>query len=241
MKFILAFTLLAVDCVSALGPAAVNLRTAGNYAILAKTGISTVPKSVITGNIAVSPAAGSFLTGFSSTPPTTFSTSTQVNGQLFAADYKSPTPSVLTQAVLDLGTAIVDANGRTNGTGLILNLAAGNIDARILTPGLYKWTSGVNIPTLVVFSGTARDTWILQVAGTLNLGSASQTLLIGGAVAKNIVWVVGGEISIGAGSRVSGILLGSTAATLKTGATLNGRILVQTAVALQKATVTQPK
>ncbi|KZV86983.1 antifreeze protein [Exidia glandulosa HHB12029] len=231
MKFILAFTLLAVDCVSALGPAAVNLRTAGNYAILAKTGISTVPKSVITGNIAVSPAAGSFLTGFSSTPPTTFSTSTQVKGQLFAADYNSPTPSVLTQAVLDLGTAIVDANGRTNG----------NIDARILTPGLYKWTSAVNIPTLLVFSGSARDTWILQVAGTLNLGSASQTLLIGGAVAKNIVWVVGGEISIGAGSSVSGILLGSTAATLKTGATLNGRILVQTAVALQKATVTQPK
>ncbi|KZV88201.1 antifreeze protein [Exidia glandulosa HHB12029] len=238
MQFILAFTLLAVDCVSALGPAAVNLRTAGNYAILAKTGISTVPKSVITGNIAVSPAAGAFLTGFASTPPTTSSTSTQVVGQLFAADYKSPTPSVLTQAVLDLGTAIVDANGRTNGT---LNLGAGNIDGRVLSPGLFKWTSGVNIPTVLVFSGSARDTWILQVAGTLNLGSASEVLLIGGAVAKNIFWVVGGDISIGAGAAFSGILLGSTAATLKTGATLNGRILVQTAVALQKATVTQPR
>lgn len=92
-------------------------------------------------------------------------------GQLFAADYKSPTPSVLTQAVLDLGTAIVDANGRTNGT---LNLGAGeshvaaypclqandttgNIDGRILAPGLFKWTSGVNIPTVLVFSGSARD------------------------------------------------------------------------------------
>ena len=36
----------------------VDLGTAGNYAILAKTGISTVPASVITGNIAVSPIAG---------------------------------------------------------------------------------------------------------------------------------------------------------------------------------------
>lgn len=79
------------------------------------------------------------------------------------------------------------------------------------------------------------------MAGTLTLGSDSEILLVGGAVAKNIVWVVGGSINIGAGTAFNGILLGSTSATLKTGATLNGRILVQTAVALQKATVTQPR
>ncbi|KZV77935.1 antifreeze protein [Exidia glandulosa HHB12029] len=239
MKFTLAFTLIAVGCVSALGPAVVNLRTAGNYAILAKTGISTVPKSVVTGNIAVSPAAGTFLTGFSSTPPTTFSTSTQVVGQLFAADYVSPTPSKLTQAVLDLGSAIIDANGRT--VNATLNLGAGNIDGRILAPGLYKWTSGVNIPIILTFKGTSLDTWILQCAGTVTLGSAAQISLVGGALAKNIVWVSAGAVSIGAGATFNGILLGSTSATLKTGATFNGRILVQTAVALQQATVTQPK
>src|ERR1700761_490083 len=37
----------ALSNVAALGPAAVNLRTAANYAILAKSGVSTVPKSVI--------------------------------------------------------------------------------------------------------------------------------------------------------------------------------------------------
>jgi len=43
----------------------VNLGTAGNYAILAKTGISTVPNSVITGNIGVSPIDSTAITGFS--------------------------------------------------------------------------------------------------------------------------------------------------------------------------------
>jgi hypothetical protein len=43
----------------------VNLRSAENYVILAKSGISTVPISAITGNIGVSPAAATFITGFS--------------------------------------------------------------------------------------------------------------------------------------------------------------------------------
>ena len=37
------------------GASCVNLGTAGNYAILAKTGIATVPSSVVTGNVGVSP------------------------------------------------------------------------------------------------------------------------------------------------------------------------------------------
>ena len=39
--------------------------TAGYYAILAKASISTVPDSIITCNIAVSPITGTTMTGFS--------------------------------------------------------------------------------------------------------------------------------------------------------------------------------
>jgi hypothetical protein len=42
---------------AAIGTDPVQLETAADYAILAKTGISTVPNSVITGDIAVSPIA----------------------------------------------------------------------------------------------------------------------------------------------------------------------------------------
>jgi Ice-binding-like len=65
-------------------------------------------------------------------------------------------------------------------------------------------------------------------------------LLSGGAVAKNIVWVVADDVTAQAGAHVEGIILGATAVTLVTGSSMNGRILTQTAVALQQATVVEP-
>jgi hypothetical protein len=47
------------------GASCVPLGTAANYAILAKTGVSTVPSSAVTGNVGLSPAARPFLTGWS--------------------------------------------------------------------------------------------------------------------------------------------------------------------------------
>src|SRR5665647_2180802 len=58
----------------------VSLGTAGQFAILAKSGISTVPTSDITGDIGVSPIAATAITGFSLIADSTnvFSTSVQV-------------------------------------------------------------------------------------------------------------------------------------------------------------------
>ncbi len=44
--------------------APIDLGSAGNYVILAGSGFSNVPASSITGNIGLSPAAGSFLRAF---------------------------------------------------------------------------------------------------------------------------------------------------------------------------------
>lgn len=63
--------------------------------------------------------------------------------------------------------------------------------------------------------------------------------LTGGALSKNIVWVVSGASTFGAGSGWQGIILDKTSVTFQTGATLNGQIYAQTSVALQKAIITQ--
>ncbi|KAJ7167429.1 antifreeze protein [Mycena crocata] len=230
--------LTALTSVTALGPAAVNLRTAGNYAVLAKTGVSTVPPSVITGSVAISPIAANALTGFSLTLDSTgqFSTSGQVVGRLFAASYAAPTPSTLTVAIGDLGTAFNDATGRPSPN--FSNLASGAIGGLILVPGLYKWTSAVSIGNDITIAGSASDTWIFQVTGTLNVAAGKRMILAGGALAKNIVWVVTGAVTAAAGAHLEGVVLGKTAITLQTGATANSRLLAQTFVALQKATVT---
>src|ERR1700733_8176114 len=80
---------------------AVNLRTAGNYVILAESDISTVPPAVVTGDLGISPMTATSVTGFSLIADSTnvFSTSTQVTGKVYAAADAVPTPSNLTTAI----------------------------------------------------------------------------------------------------------------------------------------------
>jgi hypothetical protein len=224
----------------ALGPAAVGLGTAENFAVLAKAAISTIPASTITGDIGVGPAAATFITGFSLVADSTnvFSTSPQVIGKVYAANYAVPTPSNMTTAVSDMETAYTDA--ATRPTPDFLNLASGNIGGLTLAPGLYNWTSTVTIPSDVTISGGADDVWIFQTTGDLTMSAAQHVTLSGNAQAKNIFWQVAGKVSFGAGAHFEGVLLCKTEVTLETGATMNGRILAQTQVALQKATLTQP-
>ena len=220
------------------GPAPVNLGMAGSFVILAKTAISTVPGSAITGDLGLSPAAASFITGFSLTaPPTTFSTSTQVTGQVFAADYDSPTPVNLTTTVENMMTAYTDAAGRAPD---YTELGAGNIGGLTLPPATYKWGTGVLIPTNVTLNGGPNDVWIFQIAQGITVSSGVQIILAGGALPKNIFWQAFGAVALDTTAHLEGIVLSQTEITLATGATVNGRLLSQTAVTLQQNTVTQP-
>jgi len=220
------------------GPAPVHLGAAGEYAVLAKSAISNVPTSAITGDLGLSPAAATYLTGFSLTKTGTHWTSPQVTGSVFAADNDPPTPTNLTTAVTDMMTAYTDAAGRPTPTAL--DLGAGTIGGLTFAPGLYRWTSSVTIPTDITLSGAANDTWIFQVTGDLDLSAAQAITLSGGARAKNIVWQVAGAVTLGTTSHAEGVILSETAITLGTGASIEGRLLAQTAVNLESATVTTP-
>ena len=225
---------------TASGPAVVGLGASGNYVVLAKTAVSSVPASVVTGDVGVSPAAASFITGFSLVADSTnvFATATQVTGKVYAANYAVPTPSNLTTAVSNLESAYTDAAGRINPDHL--ELGSGNIGGLTLAPGLYKWTSTVTIPSGVTIAGGANDVWIFQTSGDLLLSASQNVTLSGGAKARNIFWQVAGQATLGAGSHFEGVILGKTSVTLQTGATMNGRALAQTQVALQQATLAQP-
>jgi len=236
-KYAMVYTVTA-DTVTA-GPAPVLLGTAGNFVILAKTAVSTVPPSAITGDVGVSPAATSYLTGFSLTKVgTTSATSPQVTGNLYGADMTAPTSSNLTTAVSNMEAAYTDAAGRP--TPDFLNLGSGNIGGLTLVPGLYNWGSSVTIPGDITLSGGANDVWIFQMSGDLFMSASKRVTLAGGAQAKNIFWQVAGEVIVGAGAHFEGILLSQTAITLQTGASMNGRALAQTQVALDSATITKP-
>ena len=72
------------------------------------------------------------------------------------------------------------------------------------------------------------------------MSGGKRITLVGGALAKNIVWVVAGAVTIGPGAHFEGILLGKTSATFQTGSTANGRVCAQTQVALQQTTLVVP-
>jgi hypothetical protein len=224
---------------SATGPGAVNLGTAGNYAILAKSAISTTGTTSIVGDLGLSPSAASFITGFAlSTPPTTFTTSGLVTGEVYAPDYDAPTPATLTTAVLDMQTAYTDAAGRTLPD--FTELGAGNIDGMTLAPGLYKWGTGVSIPIGVTLTGGANDVWIFQIAQDLTVGNGAIVTLSGGAQARNVFWQLAGQATLGTTSQFKGIILSQTLIAFNTGATITGRALAQTAVTLDATAVTNP-
>jgi Ice-binding-like len=232
------------NCVS-LGTAG-DLGAAGGYAILAKDGVSTVPKSVVTGNIGLSPTARIGLTGWSETaaPDASdiYSTSAQVVTpyKLYAGDDAVPTPAKLTTAVLSMETAYTDASGRAPTSAATTNVGGGTLTDLTLAPGVYEWGTTVNIPTNLTLNGSATDIWIFKVAGTLDMAAAKNVILSGGALPQNIFWQVSGAVTIGANSHFEGIILGQTSITFGNLASINGRLLAQSAVILDATTVTQP-
>ena len=207
----------------AASPAPVDLGTAGHYVILSKAGISTTGATHITGSIGVSPIASTAITGFGLVLDKSgaFSTSALVTGRVYAANYKLQTPLAESRAVSFMQTAYNNAAGRTAG---VTELGAGNIGGRTLAPGVYKWSTGLIIPT---------DVWIFQIAGTLSIASAKRVILQGGAQASNIFWQVAGATTLGTYSKFYGTILDKKNIAVRTGAAIHGRLLAQTAVTLQ--------
>lgn len=222
-------------------PAIINLGTAGNFSVLSKTAVSTTGATSVTGDVGVSPAAATFLTGFSQTMDASnkFSTSIYVTGKLYAADYTAPTPSYLTTAVSDMEAAYVDGMGRALPDAT--NFNAGNLGGQNLAPGLYKWTTGVTIPTnLTLTAVTPADVWIFQIDGNLDISSATSIILAGGAVPANIFWVVAGTTTLNTTSVFEGNILagpGTSTIAMLNGAVLHGKALGQKDVTLINNTI----
>ena len=238
---------------SALGPETISLGTVvgegltldlGDLAIVAKTAITDASPaaSSITGNVVIDPAAGSAITGVScaKVTGTIYSSSGYTGGYTPDTTCAVTAPVLAHATVLAMEAAYIDAAGRTGPDGT--DLYGGNLGGRIFTPGLYKWTTGVTIPTDVTLSGGANDIWIFQISGDLNIASTKEVKLIGGAQAKNVFWQVGGGAGavLGTTSIFNGTILSAKDIVIQTGAKLNGRALSQTQVTLSGNIVTKP-
>lgn len=207
----------------------IDLGSAGDFAVLAGSGISNVGVStLITGDVGSFPTAT--INGL-------------LSGNVIGTLYTVASPVVGT-AKTDLTTAFNDAQGRsTNAISL-----PGQLGGLTLAPGLYvnSTTSGISgtgangILTLDA-GGNSNAMWIFKMGSTLITDAGTSIVLKGGAQAKNIYWSVGTSATLGTNSIFFGNILADQSITLTTGANLTGRALTRIgAVTLDSNIVTKP-
>lgn len=248
------------------GQAPVNLLSAGDFVILAKTAAVTysgvASAAAVTGDVGTSTLTSASITGFAGYAldgTVDFATADEIvaPGKIYAPDYVGSgpggnglTPAKMTLSGTDMTLAYNDAAGRTAGVGTFLNVGApaGTLDTLTLPPGTYTWGGDVisSVGSNVTLSGGPNDVWIFQIGGFFRPGNGSNMTLVnpaGGALpqAKNIFWAVAGtDATLGTTAHVEGVILtGVGFITFNAGATANSRLLAHTAVTLG-GTVTQP-
>jgi Ice-binding-like len=211
----------------------VDLGGAGHFVILSKTGITDVSASKITGNVGTSPITGA----------ADHLSCAEVTGRVYSVDATGPAPcslkepSRLTNSVGDMQTAYTNAAGRR---AKVTELGAGDIGGLTLAPGVYSWSTSVSIPKDVTLKGGSHAVWIFQISKNLVVASGKAVILGDSAQAQNVFWQVAGKVTLGTTSHFEGIILSKTLIGMQTGASIDGRLFSQTAVTLQKNSVTAP-
>jgi len=228
------------------GPAPVELLSisTNNFAVLSKAGITNTGShlSVITGDIGASPITAAAMDGVfcSEITGTIHGVDAAYVGSgvqtCFAGNPPLANKTLVDNAVADMGTAYADAAARAPD---YTELGAGNIGGLNLAPATYKWGTGVLIPTNVTLTGGPNDVWIFQIAQGLTVSSGVQVILAGGALPQNVFWQTVGAADLGTTSVFKGVLLSQTSIAMKTGSSIDGRLLAQTAVTLDQTRVTK--
>lgn len=220
MKFrstcLLIFFALALN---AYAQAPVNLGTAGNFEVLAGTGITSADAgtTIKGGDVGSSP-----------NPAITGLLPVQVIGGTLYLTAPLVAPAVTT-AKGDLVTAYNDAFGR----GCTETIASGEIGSGAtpvrasLGPGVYCFTSTATLIGTLTLAGTGSgDVWIFKIGSALLTATGATVAFSGGASPCNVFWQVTSSATIETGNSFAGVIMALTSITLN-GGTLNGRALAR--------------
>ena len=236
-------------------PTAPVLGEAGRFAILAYAGVTgDAATSVSNGDIGITPAARSFITGF--TPSGAAGDYVELTGSTWAGmlstsyapddanpapfpyplAYASPhapyatTAAMLTQAGTDETTAYNFLAADPN-PGAPTQVCATELGGLTLTPGVYKTASNVGITTGTLnldAQGDPNAVWIFSIDGTLTtIGAApnGNIAFVGGVgSAKNVYWRIAGATSIAANSIFIGNVFDQATVAVLAGANVSGSL-----------------
>jgi len=251
-RALLVVLVLAVSAVMAGGtasaaPTPLGLGTATSFAIRAGSGVSNIPTSTITGDVGLSPAAGTLYTGLSCA---------EVTGTIYSVDGTGPACVVgdlglMTTVENDARTAFNHGATLSGATPLATDLAGQN-----LVSGLYSFgAAATNLTGTLTLNaqGDPNSVWIFQASSSLITSPASTVAfsnlppgINAAQMACNVYWTVGSSATLDSTTSFVGTILASASITVNTGATVIGRLLAANAaggggaVTLDSDTITRP-
>jgi len=221
---------------SAASPTATSppLGAADSFAVLAGEAITNVPTSAITGDVGLSPDAGSNYAGLT--------TSDIVAGTIYAVDATGPAGSVEKAALLTTAkTNLVTAYNALAAQGCDVTYpGVQDLVGLTLVPGVYCATA-FELSGVLTLDGADTDVWVFKSASTLITSGAAEVVLSTGGVPCEVWWQVGSSATLGTNTSLAGNILALTSIGLATDANLDGRALARNGeVTLQSNTITIP-
>ena len=189
--------------------AAVNFGAASSFGILGATTVTNVPgtATTITGDVGVSP--GTSITGFV--------TPASISGVFHNGDFVSAAAQGAALNVFNQCMALTPTT--------ILGIA--DIGGHVYTSGIYSASSSLAITGVLVLDaqGNANATWFFQIPTTLTTAASnSYVVLLNGAQANNVFWLVGSSATLGTGTFFAGNVIASSSITTGTSAYVDGRL-----------------
>jgi hypothetical protein len=198
----------------------VPLGAAESFGVLAGAGITNTGPTTITGDIGT----------FPTTSVTDLGTVTLI-GTDHAGD------AVTQQAKTDLVTAYDQAAGQ-----LPVSAVPVELGGTVLTPGVYSSGGALGLTGTLTLdaNGDPDAVFVFQTPSTLITATDSVVSLIDGAQACHVFWQVTSSADLGVRTQFAGTIIALTTISLKTQATVQGRVLARNGeVTLDSNTITR--
>jgi Ice-binding-like len=204
-----------------VSPPPVDLGAAATFSVLASTGVVSTGVTHLSGDLGVSPSPT--VTGFGP------SEGGSLDGNIHAAD------DTAAAARDDLVQALDDASSRTRHTEI-----TGDLGGRTFHVGVHHITAALALTGSVTLDGEGNPNavFIFQTDAAFNTTAGSSVVLVNGAQAANVFWVVTGAAGTGAASTLAGSILARGAITLGDSTSLEGQALSLGTITLASNTLT---
>jgi hypothetical protein len=220
--------------VSGMNYAGPTVGSAKQFAVLAYNSVTTANVSTIEGMLGVSAAAVSVITGFDDPGFTKYGN-----------DSLAPHADTTGLAQIDVTSLVGNIDPRACDKDLT-NVVGGLTGDITLHPGVTCMNSAsadilINGHVYLDAGGDSDAFFVIRGNKAMNVADGAQVVLMNGAQNCGIFWRISAAVTIGKTVDFHGTVIAGTAITMKTGSTLSGRALAQTAgVQLDANSVSAP-